>query len=158
VALRFSTFNLYLDNAGNAIDTSVDISNNNLWLIQADQWAAAGAGNITNQTFAQLSSLAPAQITVDQDNYAPTGIATAASLLINSSAAKNITGLLAPQRAAATITITNIGNFAITLKQNSASSTAGNRFILKGGVDAALASDSGITLVYGSGAWREVVR
>lgn len=158
VALRFSTFNIYLDNVPFAINTSVNITVNNFWFIDPSQFLPTGAGNLTNQTFAALITVVPPQIAVDQNDYNPAGLATADSLLLNSSAAKNITGLVAPMRGGALLSITNNGNFAITLKQNAVASAAGNRFLLKGGADAVLPSDSGIMLVYGVGAWREVLR
>lgn len=102
--------------------------------------------------------ISPAQIVANQNDYNPSGLISARSLFINSDAARNITGVLAPDLPGKRITITNVGNFTITLKQNDVGSIAANRFLLKGGVDAALASDSGITLVYGNNAWREVVR
>lgn len=114
--------------------------------------------------FEPTGAITPAALAADQNDYNPSDATTgatiseASAISLSGTAARNITGLLAPAHTGKQITITNTGNFALTLKQNNVSSAAGNRFLLKGGVDAVLASDSGITLVYIASAWREVVR
>lgn len=99
---------------------------------------------------------APAQITANQDNYNPSSVvcATSSTLLINSDAARDITGI-GGGVAGCVLRLINNGSFAITLKEEGTSSTAGNRF--KTGGDVALASSGGLTLIYEGGStnrWR----
>ena len=78
------------------------------------------------------------QITADQNDYNPTdggGIQWDASessmLYVNSDAARNVTGLAQPAAGGTTgrhVWVYNTGSFNVTLKHQSASSTAGNRF------------------------------
>lgn len=100
---------------------------------------------------------APAQITADQNNYNPSSVvcATSATLLINSDAARNLTGL-AGAVAGCEMAVINNGSFTITLKDENASSTAANRFGF--GADLALGSKQGALLRYDGGAsrWRQV--
>ncbi len=71
--------------------------------------------------------LAPAQITADQNDYAPPGFSTAAVLRISADAARAVTGLAGgtPGRVVALV---NIGSHAITLANAHAGSAAANRF------------------------------
>lgn len=105
--------------------------------------------------FGDGAVVSPSQITSDQNNYAPTGFATAVMLRVSSDAARNITGLSAGI-AAGMIAIHNVGSFAITLKDESASSTAANRFALTG--DVAIAPDAVVLLQYDatSARWRMI--
>ncbi len=100
---------------------------------------------------------APAQITSNQNNYNPSSVvcASSATLLINSDAARDITGLAGGVTGCATVLINN-GSFAITLKDESSSSTAANRFGFGG--DLPLASKQAVTLLYDSSAsrWRQI--
>lgn len=105
--------------------------------------------------FGDGAVVSPAQITSDQNNYAPTGLATAAMLRLSSDAARNITGLSAGV-AAGMLALHNIGSYTITLKDESASSTAANRFALTG--DVAIAADAVVLLQYDatSSRWRMI--
>lgn len=100
---------------------------------------------------------APAQITADQNNYNPSSVvcASSATLLINSDAARNLTGM-AGAVAGCEMAVINNGSFTITLKDENASSTAANRFGF--GADLALGSKQGALLRYdgGSSRWRQV--
>jgi hypothetical protein len=87
--------------------------------------------------------VSPAQITSNQDNYAP-GVAR--YLRLSSDASRDITGLVAGvdgQRA----TIVNIGSNNIVLK-NETTSTAANRFHNSTGADITLAADQKADLIY----------
>jgi hypothetical protein len=90
---------------------------------------------------------APSQITSIQNDYNPSSVncATSTTLLINSDAARDITGL-AGGVAGCEMRLVNNGAFTITLKEQNASSTAANRFNTGG--DIALVSNAGVTLVY----------
>ncbi len=95
-----------------------------------------------------------AQITSNQNDY-DIGAKTGLSFAINSDAARDITGILATSVADGTLLfIQNTGSYAFTLKDESASSTAANRFALTG--DFALAPDAGCILQYNatSSRWR----
>lgn len=98
---------------------------------------------------------APSQITADQNNYNPSSVicASTTTLLINSDAARNITGL-AGGVAGCEMVLINNGSFTITLKEQNASSTLANRFNTGG--DIALTSNAGVTLRYDGAAsrWR----
>ena len=97
-------------------------------------WTADPVGdsleNLTvTGTFAIDGILTPSQITADQNNYNPTGLASATTLRLSTDAARNVTGLSGGARGRI-IGIRNVGSFNLILKDESASSTAANRFAL----------------------------
>jgi hypothetical protein len=102
-------------------------------------------------TFALSGDISPAQITADQNDYAPTGHATATALRLDASATWNLTGL-AGGADGRIVTLYNIGSNAILLQHDSASSTAGNRFYLPGASYVTLygSSHTGVELQYDS--------
>lgn len=101
-----------------------------------------------------IGVLSPAQITSDQNNYAPTGFADAYTLRLNTDASRTITGI-AGGAAGRKIQIVNIGSFDLVLADDSASSTAGNRILLPNGA-LTIRPDGGVTLWYDttSSRWR----
>lgn len=95
--------------------------------------------------------LVPAQLTADTDDYNPAGMKHAATLIISTDAARDITGLV-PTTVTDTvdgreITIYNGGGFMARLVDQSASSAAANRFDF-GGQDMQLAPKRSVTLRY----------
>jgi hypothetical protein len=94
----------------------------------------------------------PAQLTADQNNYA---LESGDILRVSASAARNITGLVATVNGDARLLV-NIGTFDITLKHQSASSTAANRFICAGASDYVLSPGASAPVVYDatSAGWR----
>jgi hypothetical protein len=90
----------------------------------------------------KLKSIAPAQITSNQNNYNPTGLSTASVMYINSDAARDVTGVAGGAGDKA-MWIYNTGSFTITLK-HATTSSAGNQFFGFGGLDYALASNHGV--------------
>ena len=70
----------------------------------------------------------PPQITANQNDYNPVGLATALVLQLTSDAARDITGIQVTGRQQRLLIIGNVGGFNITLKDASASSAAANRF------------------------------
>lgn len=88
------------------------------------------------------------QITSNQNNYNPASFWGATLLKISSNAARDITGLSATGGGGdgKFIVIQNTGVNIITLKNQSTSSTAANRFSF--GQDITLAGDQSITLLY----------
>lgn len=89
---------------------------------------------ILAQRLVMSGILSPAQITSNQNNYNPAGFGTCNVLRINSDAARDITGLVASANSQ-TLLVLNSGGFPITLKHESASSTAVNRFTFASGND-----------------------
>lgn len=98
---------------------------------------------------------APAQITADQNNYNPSSVvcSTSATLLVNGSAAWNITGI-AGGVAGCELVLVNNGSFTLVLKEQNAGSTAANRF--NTGADIGLAANASLALRYDGTAsrWR----
>jgi hypothetical protein len=102
-----------------------------------------------NKAFGLSSILTPAQITANQNDYAPTDFATSVFLRISSDAARDITGLAGGAQGRI-VALSNQGSFTITLKHNSGSSTAGNRFLCPGAGDFALTTQKTCLLYYDS--------
>lgn len=108
---------------------------------------APGTTLDVNGSFGLSADLSPVSIGASQNNYAPAGHDTASVLRLTASAAYNITGL-AGGVDGRILTLVNIGANTITLVDESASSTAANRFALAGNV--ALATDQSAVLLYDS--------
>lgn len=98
-------------------------------------------------TVAFSADVSPTQITGDQNNYNPTGLATANTLRLSSDASRNITGL-AGGTDGRLLLIHNVGAQNIVLKDEDAASTAANRFALTG--DFTLLPDAVCLLQYDS--------
>lgn len=127
--------------------------------LTGDVTAAAGSNSVVvnqaSSAFAFTGVLAPSQITSDQNNYNPTNLSTAAVLRLSSDALRNITGLQGGA-SGRTLFVHNVGSNNIVLKDESASSTAANRFALT--ADLTLSADSVAILQYDSTSsrWRAV--
>lgn len=89
--------------------------------------------------------LTPSQITGNQNDYAPTGHATAAQFRLSTDASREITGL-AGGAAGRVVRVLNVGAQYIVLKNESASSTAANRFTL--GADVTIPAGYALELQY----------
>ena len=97
----------------------------------------------------------PASLTADQNDWA---IGTGDVFRVAGTAARNVTGIAAGTSGLA-ILLVNVGSFALTLKHQSASSTAANRFTIPWAGDCVLAASGGaVVLVYDStsSTWRVV--
>ncbi|MCK5563705.1 MAG: hypothetical protein KAJ07_00525 [Planctomycetes bacterium] len=104
----------------------------------------------------QLSGdISPSQITANQDDYNPTGLSTSSTLRLSTDASRDITGL-AGGADGRILLIHNIGSNDIVLKDEDASSTAGNRFALN--ADVTVLADNLVILQYDSTSarWRVV--
>lgn len=101
------------------------------------------------------ADVSPSQITTNVDNYAPTGIATAATLRLSTDASRNITGISASQVDGRELTIINVGAQNIVL-MNNVTSTAANRFLLN--ADLIILPEQAVRLVYDatSSRWRKL--
>lgn len=112
------------------------------------------AANSGGSTAATLSTpaLSPAQITADQNNYAP---GTGWFQRWNSDASRNVTGLAAGVDGQIA-EVWNVGSQNIVLQNENASSTAANRFTTSTGADLTLAANKCALLRYDgtSARWR----
>ena len=118
--------------------------------------ALSSSLNFTGALFVN-SQITPTTLSSSQNNYSPTGLATANVIRLTASAAVNITGIAAPATNGQRLTLQNAdpaGGFNITLTANDANSTAPNRFLFPHPVG--LQPLQSITVVYDSGAggWR----
>lgn len=119
------------------------------------QAAFDGSAITGTGTFALSGDISPSQITADQNDYNPTSLSTASVLRLSSDASRNITGLQGGSDGRV-IAMVNIGSNNIVLKNESASSTAANRFALQ--ADITLAGGDGVILWYDSTSsrWRAI--
>jgi hypothetical protein len=92
------------------------------------------------------NQLTPSMISSNQNDYNPTDLADANVLRLASDAQRNITGLSYGWSGGRVIVVLNVGNNPITLVNESASSTANQRFSL--GEDVTLNASESISLVY----------
>lgn len=104
-------------------------------------------GLTLTEDIALSGDITPSQITANQNDYNPTGLATASTLRLSSDASRNITGLQGGADGRLLI-LHNVGAQNIVLVDESASSTAGNRFALT--ADVTILPDQMITLQYDS--------
>lgn len=114
------------------------------------------AGQDFDAEFELSGVISPSQITANQNNYAPTGIATANIIRVDSDGGYNITGLSASQTEGRVILIENDGTNPLFLTDEDANSTAANRFAI--GYDLTVSPDQVIALIYDGTAsrWRIV--
>lgn len=102
------------------------------------------------------SDISPTSISTNQNDYNPTGLAGASVIRQAVGTACAITGLAGGSDGRVMV-IVNLGSAALTLSDDSASSTAANRFALPGG-DITLQTDGVVLLEYDSTSsrWRLV--
>lgn len=102
-------------------------------------------------------TISPTALSGNVNDYNPTGLSTASAIRIDGGAAdRDITGL-AGGVSGRLVTIVNIGTTnSLVLKNNSGSSSAGNKFLL--GADLTRAPDAAVTLRYDgtSSVWRPI--
>lgn len=98
-----------------------------------------------SQSFALAGVLTPAQITANTNNYAPTDLATASTLRLNTSGVFNLTGLTGGS-SGRILVLHNVGANPFILIPESASSTAANRFVASGEVW--VGTNQAVTLQY----------
>jgi hypothetical protein len=122
-------------------------------LSTANTWGGAqsyAAKVDLRQDFALSGDITPTQITSNQDDYAPTGNATASVFRLSSDASRDITGI-ANGADGRVLLLMNVGSFDIVLK-NDTTSTAANRFLF--GTDHTLSAGQAIALIYDATATR----
>lgn len=88
--------------------------------------------------------VSPSQITGNQNDYAP---GTGDVFRISSDAARDITGIAAGSSGQA-IVLRNVGSFAVTLKHQSASSSAANRILVPWAGDCVIPAEAAVVLTY----------
>ncbi|MEH2476254.1 hypothetical protein V1281_002577 [Nitrobacteraceae bacterium AZCC 2161] len=94
--------------------------------------ARAHAAKIDMQQDVALSGdITPTQITANQNDYSPAGLSTSTVLRLSTDAVRNVSGLGGGYDGRLLI-VRNIGAFDVVLNNQSASSTAGNRFAFSG--------------------------
>lgn len=126
--------------------------------LTGDVTSAAGSNSVVvdkaSEDFAFTGDISPAQITADQNDYNPTGLSTATVLRLSTDAARNITGL-AGGADGRILVLLNIGAFDFVLVDESASSSAANRFAFD--ANATVAGDQSIIIIYDSTSsrWRK---
>ncbi len=121
--------------------------------------ATAAAARATLEVFNPVQ-FDPSSLAANQNDYDVTDGGTLRAFSdsrLTASTPVNITGI-ADGFAGARVRLVNIGANAITLMNQDAASLAGNRMILVGGTDRALAAGDSIELIYFStdSRWREV--
>jgi len=140
-----------------ADDFKLKVSNDGTTFVEAltiDQ----SSGNATlTRGLALTGIISPPQITSNQNDYNPTGIASASVLNLSSDALRNVTGL-ASGAEGRVVVLLNTGSQPILLVNESGSSTAANRFSL--GNDLGIAAKQAAILRYDGAAsrWRAIAR
>lgn len=108
----------------------------------------------------QLTSrLAPAQITANTNDYAPSGINDAVVLELTTDAARDLTGIV-PDSGTGNgrlLWVINTGAFNLVLKHDTTSSS-NNRFLLRGAADVTLTPNTGALLWWNAtnAKWRQI--
>lgn len=106
------------------------------------------------------STITPAQIIANQNDYNPSNSTNVSVWRLNSDAARTVTGIVAPTSTsgARRLRLINTGTFPITLSNNSSSSAAGNRLLSSTGTGFVLIANGVVDLVYDqtTAAWRFV--
>lgn len=120
-----------------------------------------GATDLSLPTSLGGTTITPPTLLVATHNYAPPGLSGASVQRWSSSSALNVTGIDVSGISFAVSLrpmIINVGSFTITLKHESSSSTAANRFIGPGNADYTLTTGSTVEIVRDtvSSRWRVV--
>lgn len=102
--------------------------------------------------------LRPQRWTASVNDYNPSGLPEAVIVEVDTDADRNITGLERGQRQKRLLIFGNRGNYTVTLKHNSSSSTYYNRFGCPNTADVTINSNEYVWLWYdvGSEIWRVV--
>ena len=96
------------------------------------------------------AGISPPQITSNQNDFSPTGLATATAMILSSDAVRTITGLLAPTATdkGQILMLVNEGSFDIVLSNANVASAAANRFLFN--ADITVKSNQSVFLLYDS--------
>jgi hypothetical protein len=119
------------------------------WYVAPDTDLASVGGTIqhlvVDKSVSFRSDLTPAQITANQNDYAPAGHADAFLFRLSTDASRNITGLQGGTDGRIVV-LANIGSFPFVLTDDDVLSTAANRFRLEGPVT--VRPDQAVSLIY----------
>lgn len=96
--------------------------------------------------FGLAGAVTPAQITANQNDYAPTGHAGSNTLRISSDAEREITGLAGGEEGRLVV-LDNIGSFPIQLQGSNALSVAANRFVFGPNIASTVTVHAGTNVV-----------
>lgn len=135
---------------GTAAVKNTGTSGNNVPLLDgANTWSGAQsiAALFDAQQDVRFSGVIRPTVSSSQNNWSPTGLSTASTIIVLAVSTPDITGL-AGGAAGRVIRLLNgaSGTTSLTLKTDSASSTAANQFSI--GADLTLTAQSGVYLVY----------
>lgn len=111
---------------------------------------------VLNKSYRLAGELVPATITVNENNYSPTGFADAATVLVQSTGPVNITGF-AGGATGREIVIYNVGVNTITITHQDAASTSSNRVIGINGANITLSANRSVILRYANSLARWLV-
>ncbi len=103
------------------------------------------------------SEVAPPSLSANQNDFNPTNLSTASVLMLTASVPVDLTGLVSSSVSGRTLWLYNVGANNITLKHQSASSTAANRFIGRGGADTVLTPNTAVQLWFSASQTRWVI-
>jgi len=119
-----------------------DSSNKIYFQWSGTEWISWKCGMINDSMCITTdATLTPPEITTNQNNYNPTGLVNVSGSYLKtyirlnaSSGNKDVTGLIAPSgNCNVVLYVLNYGSNDLKFKNNSASSVAENRFLLRGG-------------------------
>lgn len=147
--LRQGTARSVIGRSANSTGNVADISGGGATTFLSDDGSTLAFRIVDTvpSNFSLTGDISPAQITANQNDYAPAGFATASILRLSSDASRNITGL-AGGSDGRSIVVRNIGAQDIVLTDQDVLSAAANRF--KFGASLTLAPSAGVILNYDS--------
>jgi hypothetical protein len=117
-----------------------------------------GTTDLVLPTSAGGSTISPAALVANANDYSPPGYSTASVIRVTSTTTVNITGLNDGAQASVRPVLMNVGSNAITLVHQSSASQTTYRFICPGGTNYTLDAGSTVELVRDTVAnrWRVV--
>lgn len=145
-----------LENTGLQCTASGGQTNRALATLDGDvQLNTTSGATVLNKSLRLVSEISPTQLTANVDNYAPTGFADAAVLILTSDASRDITGFGSPV-AGRFFYVFNNGAQNIVLKHD-VTSTAANRIIGRGAADTTLTPKTGVGVYYSASLTRHIL-
>lgn len=145
---------------GSPADVIFDTTNNAIWVCTTTGTAATA---VWTNTAASLTGalvlsgvLSPASFSTRQDDYDPTDLATASTIRFNPGAESDITGIAGGSTGRELTLINTSSTYRVNLKNQNASSTTANRFLLPNSLDVALLPNYVCVITYDAltGRWR----
>jgi len=106
-----------------------------------------GLAQVVPEEFALTGDISPSQITATQNDYAPTGNATATIWRLSSDASRTITGIAGGSEGRL-LKLLNVGSFDLVLGHQNTGSSAANRILMAQGQDLTIPANGAATLFY----------